>query len=79
MFGSSEFVIIASASTIVHAGGARASPLVLRGDRNPRTRYAVGKDSVRLALLACCLPEKFFDLAILKKCGLPMAFGQPVT
>ena len=47
-------------------------------DRRPRTRYAAGKDSVKLATLARCLPEKLLDLAILKKFGLPVAFGEPL-
>jgi len=39
-------------------------------DRNPRTRYPAGKDSVKLALLARFLPEKLLDIAILKTFGL---------
>ncbi|MFY9803195.1 MAG: SDR family NAD(P)-dependent oxidoreductase [Candidatus Acidiferrales bacterium] len=46
-------------------------------DHNPRTRYAAGKDSVKLAMLARWLPEKLLDLAVLKKFGLPTAFGAP--
>jgi NAD(P)-dependent dehydrogenase (short-subunit alcohol dehydrogenase family) len=46
-------------------------------DRYPKTRYAAGKDSLKLAMLARWLPEKLLDLAILKKFGLPGAFGAP--
>ena len=46
-------------------------------DRHPKTRYAAGKDSLKLAVLARCLPEKLLDLAILKKFGLPTHFGAP--
>jgi NAD(P)-dependent dehydrogenase (short-subunit alcohol dehydrogenase family) len=44
-------------------------------ERNPRTRYPAGRDSVKLAVLARWLPEKLLDLAILKKFGLPISFG----
>jgi hypothetical protein len=44
-------------------------------DRNPRTRYPAGKDSVKLMLLARLLPEKLLDLVVLKTFGLPTAFG----
>lgn len=47
-------------------------------DRNPQTRYPVGKDSRKLALLARFLPEKLLDLAILKTFGLPTAFDKPI-
>ncbi len=39
-------------------------------DRNPRTRYLAGKESVQLALLAKLLPEKLLDVAVLKFFGL---------
>jgi NAD(P)-dependent dehydrogenase (short-subunit alcohol dehydrogenase family) len=39
-------------------------------DRNPRTRYPAGKDSVKLALLARFLPEKWLDIAVLRTFGL---------
>jgi hypothetical protein len=39
-------------------------------DRSPRTRYPVGKDSVKLTLLARWLPEKLLDVAVLKTFGL---------
>jgi NAD(P)-dependent dehydrogenase (short-subunit alcohol dehydrogenase family) len=39
-------------------------------DRNPRTRYPAGKDSVKLALLARFLPEKWLDVAVLRTFGL---------
>ena len=44
-------------------------------DRNPRPRYAAGKDSAKLSLLARFLPEKLLDRAILRTFGLPTAFG----
>jgi hypothetical protein len=44
-------------------------------ERNPRTRYPAGKDSLKLALPARWLREKLLDLAILKKVGLPIWFG----
>jgi NAD(P)-dependent dehydrogenase (short-subunit alcohol dehydrogenase family) len=47
-------------------------------DRNPKSRYAAGKDSVKLALLARLLPEKLLDIAILKTFGVATAFGEPV-
>ena len=47
-------------------------------DRNPQTRYPVGKDSRNLALLARFLPEKLLDLAIPKMFGLRTAFHKPV-
>ena len=47
-------------------------------DRNPRLRYAAGKDSAKLSLLARFLPEKLFDRAILRTFGLPTAFDRPV-
>jgi NAD(P)-dependent dehydrogenase (short-subunit alcohol dehydrogenase family) len=47
-------------------------------DRSPKTRYAAGKDSVKLALLARLLPEKLLDIAILKTFGVPTTFGKPV-
>jgi NAD(P)-dependent dehydrogenase (short-subunit alcohol dehydrogenase family) len=39
-------------------------------DRNPRTRYPAGKDSVKLTLLARFLPEKVLDFVILRTFGL---------
>ena len=48
-------------------------------DRNPRPRYAAGKSSRKLALLARFLPEKLVDRALLRTFGLPTAFGQPVS
>jgi len=39
-------------------------------DRHPRTSYAAGKDSLKLALLARFLPEKLVDAAILRSFGL---------
>ncbi len=45
-------------------------------ERNPKTRYPVGKDSVKLAVLARILPEKLLDLAVLKAFGLSTAFGK---
>jgi NAD(P)-dependent dehydrogenase (short-subunit alcohol dehydrogenase family) len=39
-------------------------------DRHPRTRYPAGKDSVKLALLARFLPEKWLDIAVLRTFGL---------
>ena len=47
-------------------------------ERHPRPRYAAGKDSTKLALLARFLPENLLDRAILRTFGLPTAFGQPV-
>lgn len=47
-------------------------------ERNPKTRYPAGNDSVKLAMLARLLPEKLLDVAILKTFGLPTAFGKPV-
>jgi NAD(P)-dependent dehydrogenase (short-subunit alcohol dehydrogenase family) len=47
-------------------------------DRNPRPRYAAGKNSKKLAVLARFLPEKLLDRALLRTFGLPTAFGQPV-
>jgi NAD(P)-dependent dehydrogenase (short-subunit alcohol dehydrogenase family) len=46
-------------------------------DRRPQTRYAAGKDAVKLTLAARFLPEKLFDRAILKTFGLSTAFGPP--
>jgi NAD(P)-dependent dehydrogenase (short-subunit alcohol dehydrogenase family) len=46
-------------------------------ERNPKTRYPAGKDSVKLIMLARLLPEKLLDIAILKSFGLPTAFGKP--
>jgi NAD(P)-dependent dehydrogenase (short-subunit alcohol dehydrogenase family) len=39
-------------------------------ERNPKTRYAAGKDSIKLAVLARFLPETLLDLAVLKAFGL---------
>jgi len=39
-------------------------------DPKPRTRYPAGKDSVKLALLARFLPEKWLDIAVLRTFGL---------
>jgi NAD(P)-dependent dehydrogenase (short-subunit alcohol dehydrogenase family) len=47
-------------------------------DRRPRPRYAAGKKSKKLALLARFLPEKLLDRAVLRTFGLPTTFGQPV-
>jgi len=44
-------------------------------DRNPRTRYLAGKDSVKLTLLARFLPEKLLDAAILRTFGLGAALA----
>ena len=38
-------------------------------DRHPRTRYAAGKDSIKLTLLARVLPEKLMDMALLRAFG----------
>ncbi|HSY39872.1 MAG TPA: corticosteroid 11-beta-dehydrogenase, partial [Polyangia bacterium] len=46
--------------------------------RNPRPRYAVGRESAKLSLLARFLPERLFDRAILRTFGLPTAFDRPV-
>ena len=46
--------------------------------RNPKTRYAAGKDSLMLITLAKLLPEKLLDLAVLKAFGLPTKFGQAI-
>jgi NAD(P)-dependent dehydrogenase (short-subunit alcohol dehydrogenase family) len=48
-------------------------------ERNPKTRYPAGKDSVKLAMFARLLPERLLDVAILKTFGLPTAFGKPVN
>jgi NAD(P)-dependent dehydrogenase (short-subunit alcohol dehydrogenase family) len=48
-------------------------------DRRPKTRYPVGKDSAKLAILARLLPEKLLDLAVLKTFGLPTAFGKAAS
>ncbi|MBC5802364.1 MAG: SDR family oxidoreductase [Candidatus Eremiobacteraeota bacterium] len=48
-------------------------------DRNPATRYLVGKDAAKLVILARFLPEKFLDIAILKKFGLSPQFGKPAN
>lgn len=45
-------------------------------ERNPKTRYAAGKDSFKLAVLARFLPEKLLDLAVLRTFGLPTSFGK---
>ena len=52
---------------------AKAVELALT-ERNPKTRYPAGKDSVKLAMLARLFPEKLLDVAILKTFGLPTAF-----
>ncbi|HEX6896724.1 MAG TPA: SDR family oxidoreductase [Bryobacteraceae bacterium] len=39
-------------------------------ERKPRTRYAAGKDSAKLSLLARALPERVMDMAILREFGL---------
>jgi hypothetical protein len=44
-------------------------------DRHPKTRYAAGKDSLKLTILARLLPEKLLDIAILKTLGLPTALA----
>jgi NAD(P)-dependent dehydrogenase (short-subunit alcohol dehydrogenase family) len=44
-------------------------------DRHPKTRYAAGKDSLKLTMLARLLPEKLLDIAILKTLGLPTALA----
>lgn len=44
--------------------------------RNPATRYAAGKDSVKLAMLAWLLPERLLDVAVLRYFGLPTRFGK---
>ena len=46
--------------------------------RNPRPRYAVGRESAKLSLLARFLPERLFDRAILRTFGLPTAFDRRV-
>jgi len=46
-------------------------------ERNPRTRYPAGKDSIKLMMLARFLPEKVMDLAILKTFGVQTAFDRP--
>lgn len=46
--------------------------------KKPRTRYAAGKDSMKLITLARLLPERLLDLAILKTFGLPTKFDQAV-
>jgi hypothetical protein len=47
-------------------------------ERDPKTRYPAGRDSVKLAMLARLLPEKLLDVAMLKTFGLPTAFGKPM-
>jgi NAD(P)-dependent dehydrogenase (short-subunit alcohol dehydrogenase family) len=43
--------------------------------RRPRTRYLVGKDSRRLALLARWAPDTVFDAVRVRLFGLPRSFG----
>lgn len=47
-------------------------------ERDPRTRYPAGKDSVSLKMLAKLLPEKLLDLALLKAFGVPTTFSRSV-
>jgi len=43
--------------------------------KRPRTRYLVGKDSRRLALLARWAPDRIFDWIRIRIFGLPRKFG----
>jgi hypothetical protein len=47
--------------------------------RHPRTRYLVGKDARRLALLARRAPDPVFDRIRIRLFGLPGVFGAAPT
>ena len=47
--------------------------------RHPRTRYLVGKDARRPALLARKAPDQAFDRIRIRLSGLPGVFGAAPT
>jgi NAD(P)-dependent dehydrogenase (short-subunit alcohol dehydrogenase family) len=80
LYGDAMRTVAATFARMEHSGSppdvvARVIERALK-DRDPRTRYPAGKESLKLTWLAWALPEKLLDRAILRTFGLSRRRGR---